>query len=82
MAQKRMSGRLADIILYLSDEIFVSDDFEMILTRQELGEMTNMAKECVVRIIREMENSGVINSDTSRLKILDRKKLVSISEQG
>lgn len=82
MAQKRMSGRLADIILYLSDEIFVSDDFEMILTRQELGDMTNMAKECVVRILREMEDSGVINSNASKLKILDRKKLVSISEQG
>jgi hypothetical protein len=43
---------MADALLYLSDEIFKSDEFDMILTRQELGEMTNMAKEGVVRILR------------------------------
>ena len=82
MAQKRMSGRLAEIILYLSDQIFASEEFEMILTRQEIGEMTNMAKECVVRILKELEDAGVIYSDSSVLKILDRKKLALISEKG
>lgn len=82
MAQKRMSGRLAEVLLYLSDEIFNSDEYEMILTRQELGEMTSMAKECVVRILKEMEDSGIINSDSSRVKILDKGKLISISEKG
>ncbi|MBK9390823.1 MAG: Crp/Fnr family transcriptional regulator [Bacteroidetes bacterium] len=82
MAHKRMSGRLADILLYLSNDIFGNDDFDMILTRQELGEMTSMAKECVVRIMKEMEDSGVISSETSRIKILDKGKLISLSEKG
>jgi len=82
MAQKRMLGRLADVLLYLSNDIFGKDEFEMILTRQELGEMTSMAKECVVRIMKEMEDSGVINSETSRIKILDKGKLISLSEKG
>ena len=82
MAQKRMSGRLADVLLYLSDEIFCKDEFEMILTRQELGEMTSMAKECVVRILKEMEEAGVINSDSSAVKIIDRGKLIALSEKG
>jgi CRP/FNR family transcriptional regulator len=77
-----MSGRLAEILLYLSDEVFHTDDYEMILTRQELGEMTSMAKECVVRILKELEDSGVIYSDSSRIKILDRKKLILISAKG
>lgn len=81
-AQKRMSGRLAEILLYFSDEVFRSDDYEMILSRQELGEMAGMAKECVVRILREMEDSGVIYSDSSRIKILLKDKLVMISEKG
>jgi CRP-like cAMP-binding protein len=54
----------------------------MILTRQEIGEMTSMAKECVVRILKEMEDSGVILSDSHKIKILDRIKLISISEKG
>ena len=82
MAQKRMSGRLADILLYLSNDIFGRDEFEMILTRQELGEMTSMAKECVVRIIKEMEDSGIISSDPSGVKILDKSKLQNLSEKG
>jgi hypothetical protein len=44
--------------------------------------MTSMAKECVVRILKELEDSGVIYSDSSSVKILDRQKLIQISEKG
>ncbi|HLN21563.1 MAG TPA: Crp/Fnr family transcriptional regulator [Bacteroidales bacterium] len=81
-AQKRMSGRLAEILLYFSDEVFHGNEYEMILSRQELGEMATMAKECVVRILREFEDSGIIYSDASRIKILDREKLEMISQKG
>jgi CRP-like cAMP-binding protein len=82
LSQKKMHGRLADAILYFSDVVFKNDEYEMILSRQELGEMTNMAKECVVRILKELEDSGVIYSDSSKIKILDRDKLVQISVKG
>jgi CRP/FNR family transcriptional regulator len=82
LSQKRMPGRLADALLYLSDQVFHSDEYEMILSRQEMGEMTNMAKECVVRILKELEVSGVIYSDSSKIKILDKEKLVQISLKG
>jgi CRP-like cAMP-binding protein len=81
-AQKRMSGRLAEILLYFADEVFMKDEFEMILSRQELGEMTSMAKECVVRILKELEDSGLIYSDSSKIKILDKEKLIQVSEKG
>jgi CRP/FNR family transcriptional regulator, polysaccharide utilization system transcription regulator len=82
LSQKKMHGRLADALLYFSEVVFKSDDYEMILSRQELGEMTNMAKECVVRILKELEDSGVIYSDSSKIKILDREKLEQISAKG
>jgi CRP-like cAMP-binding protein len=82
LAQKRMPGRLADALLYFSDEVFNNDDYEMILSRQELGEMTSMAKECVVRILKEFEDSDVIYSDSSKIKILNKEKLIQISEIG
>ena len=81
-AQKRMSGRLAEILLYFADEVFMNDEYEMVLSRQELGEMTSMAKECVVRILKELEDSGLIYSDSSKIKILEREKLVQVSEKG
>jgi CRP-like cAMP-binding protein len=82
LAQKKMPGRLADVLLYFSDEIFKADEYEMILSRQELGEMTNMVKESVVRIIREMEESGAISAKSSLIKIIDKEKLRQISEKG
>ena len=82
LSQKKMHGRLADALLYFSDVVFKNDEYEMILSRQELGEMTNMAKECVVRILKELEDSGVIYSDSSKIKIIDREKLVQISVKG
>jgi len=82
LSQKKMHGRLADALLYFSDVVFKTDEYEMILSRQELGEMTNMAKECVVRILKELEDSGVIYSDSSKIKILNREKLIQISVKG
>jgi CRP/FNR family transcriptional regulator len=82
LAQKKMHGRLAEVLLYFSDEIFKADSFEMILSRQELGEMTNMVKESVVRILKEMEESGIISTPLSVIKILDKEKLRQISEKG
>ncbi|HEX2969882.1 MAG TPA: Crp/Fnr family transcriptional regulator [Bacteroidales bacterium] len=81
-AQKRMSGRLAEILLYLSDNVYHSDEYHMILSRQELGEMASMAKECVVRILKEFEDSGIIDSNSSGIRILDREELIKISERG
>jgi CRP-like cAMP-binding protein len=82
LSQKKMPGRLADALLYFSDVVFKNDEYEMVLTRQELGEMTNMAKECVVRILKDFEDSSVIRSSSSRIKILDRQRLETISVKG
>ena len=82
LAQKRMSGRLAEILLYFADDVFKSDEYEMILSRQELGEMSTMAKECVVRILKELEDSGIIYSSTSKITIRDKERLIQISEKG
>jgi len=82
LTQKKMHGRLAEALLYFADEVFHSDDYEMLLTRQEIGEMTNMAKESVVRIMGELENEKIILSMPRSVKILNKDKLRVISEKG
>ena len=54
----------------------------MLLSRQELGELTNMAKESVVRILGELEHEKIIQATPRSVKILDRDKLRIISEKG
>jgi CRP/FNR family transcriptional regulator len=82
LAHKKMHGRLAEILLYFADEVFKSNRFEMVLSRQEIGEMTNMAKESVVRILKEFGDSGIIKYDSSGFHIIDKEKLYVISERG
>jgi len=82
LTQKKMPGRLAEALLYLADQVYESDEFDIILNRQELGEFTNMAKESVIRILKDLEDGGVIQSDCARIKILDKTKLQMISDNG
>lgn len=82
MTQKKMPGRVAEVILYLAEEIFESDEFTMILSRQELADMAGMAKESVVRILKEFSNEGIIDSGCPNFRILDREKLKMISING
>ncbi len=82
LTQKKMPGRLAEALIYMSNSIYDSDEFDLILNRQELGEFTNMAKESVIRILKDLEDGGVITSNCSKIKILDKAKLQMISDNG
>ena len=82
ITQKKMPGRIAEALLFFADEVYKSDEFDLILSRQELGEMTNMAKESVVRILKDIEETGIIKSRSPRIKIIEKEKLRIISEKG
>jgi CRP/FNR family transcriptional regulator, polysaccharide utilization system transcription regulator len=82
LAHKKMHGRLAETLIYFANEVHKSDEFKVLLSRQEIGEMTNMAKESVVRILKELSNSGIIEYDYSTIKIIDKQKLALISSNG
>jgi CRP/FNR family transcriptional regulator len=82
MTQKKMPGRVAEVILYLANKIFENDKFEMILTRQELAEMSGMAKESVVRILKDFADEGIISSAGHQFEILKKDKLIMICENG
>lgn len=81
-SQKKMHGRLAETILYLANEVHESDEFTMLLSRQELGELSGMAKESVVRILKDFNDDKIINDKCPNIKILDKEKLKMISRMG
>lgn len=81
-SQKKMHGRLAETLLYLADEVHLSDEFTMLLSRQELGELSGMAKESVVRILKDFNQDEIINDKCPHIKILNKDKLKMISNMG
>ncbi|WP_462279700.1 Crp/Fnr family transcriptional regulator [Salinivirga cyanobacteriivorans] len=81
-SQKKMNGRLAEGLLYLSDKIYNTEDFDCQLTRQEIGELTLMTKESVVRLLKEFDEEGILDVKGGRIKILDKERLNKIMQSG
>jgi CRP/FNR family transcriptional regulator len=82
ITQKYMPGRVADILLYLKNEIFLSNPFNTRLSRQELADMSGMTMESFIRILKEFKLSGIMTVDGSNIHILDEEALQFISRKG
>ncbi|MCK9450801.1 MAG: Crp/Fnr family transcriptional regulator [Bacteroidales bacterium] len=82
LTQKQMHGRLADVLLYLSEKVYFSPHFSLNITRQEIGEMSNMTKESATRILKEFEHAAIIKLDTKNITLLDIEKLKQLSLHG
>ena len=82
LTQKQMHGRIADALIYLSDQVFCSSKYDMIISRQELADMTAMTKESASRIIQQFKNEGIITLQGNCLEILNQEQLRNISITG
>lgn len=82
ITQKYMPGRVADLLLYLKNEIFLSNPFNTRLSRKELADMTGMTMESFIRILKEFKTSGIIAVDGGSLHLLDEDALQLISKKG
>ena len=82
ITQKYMPGRVSDLLLYLKNEIFLSNPFDTKLSRQELADMSCMTMESFIRILKEFKSSGIIAVDGSSIQVLDEDALQLISRKG
>ena len=81
-SHKQLPGRIADVILYFSEKIFKSNDFEFPFTRRELAELAGTTKESFIRTLAEFKNDKIINLDGSRVTINSNKIIRTLSELG
>ena len=79
---KQAFGRLADILLCLSDRIFKNTEFDLPLSRKELAELSGMSSETVIRMLKEFNEEGIIRMDGKSIEVLDYQRLKQISETG
>ena len=80
--QKNTNGRFADMLLYLAEEIYDSNSFELHLTRQELSELIGISRENAARILSQFKADGIIDINEKRLKILKMDMVKTISKNG
>ncbi len=82
LTHKQMHGRIADALLYLSKEIYNSNTFHTLLSRQDIADLSAMTKESAIRIIKEFKDEGIIDYNTSEFSILKEEALINISKTG
>jgi CRP-like cAMP-binding protein len=81
-SHKQLPGRIADVILYFSDNIFKKEEFEFPFTRRELAELAGTTKESFIRTLSEFKNDKIISLDGSRVMIKSMKIIRTLSELG
>ena len=82
LTYKQLHGRLADTLIYLTNEDFGTENIFQYLTRKDLAELSAMSTEGAVRILSEFDKDGIIELKGKDIQILDLKKLVKISKAG
>ena len=82
LTQKQLHGRLADILLCMATRIFKSKEFELPLSRADLGDLTGMSSESVIRMMKEFKDDGLIDTQCKSIVLLDLERLERISQFG
>jgi CRP-like cAMP-binding protein len=82
LTHKQSYGRLADILLCLSERIFQKYDFELPLSRKDLAELSGMSPETVIRMLKKFNDDGLIRMEGKSFCLLDPIRLKRISETG
>jgi CRP-like cAMP-binding protein len=79
---KQLHGRIAHSLLFLAENIFESDKFDVPFTRRDFAEFTNMSSMSVVRILKVFRSDKLIEMNDGLITILDKEKLERISQVG
>jgi CRP/FNR family transcriptional regulator len=82
LSQKQMHGRIADVLIYLSESVYETNPFTTTLSRQDLADMSGMSKESAIRILKEFKDEGIVEIEGNNFHILNRDNLYKISHTG
>lgn len=82
LTQKQMHGRMADALIFLSEDVYLNAEFEIPLSRQDLADMTAMSKDSAIRILKEFEKDGLALVNGKTVKILKPEALHNLSDHG
>lgn len=82
LASKQKEGRIADILIYLSSEVYHDTKFQLNLTRKELSEFAGCSTENVIMTLSKWQSENLVSIDGKQVAITDFEKLKHISKIG
>ncbi|MDY0201591.1 MAG: Crp/Fnr family transcriptional regulator [Bacteroidales bacterium] len=82
LLSKQLPGRVADLMLYFSEEIYHSNSFTIPLTRKELAELAGTTKESLIRTLSEFKHDKIIDMNRNYFAINSVNILQTLSRLG
>jgi len=82
LAHKQVNGKVADVILYLSNSIYKNKKFTLSLSRKELGEFAGCSTENVIHTLTKFHKEGILIVSGKQIEIKDLDRLEKISKVG
>jgi CRP/FNR family transcriptional regulator len=82
IANKQSLGRMAEILLYLKEDIFNSNLIKGNISRKDIAELAALSTESAVRILSELKKDNIINIINNNIEIVDEKLLKTLSLAG
>jgi CRP-like cAMP-binding protein len=82
ISKRNLKGRIAYVLIYLSDCIYKNNIFELPVSRKEIGEFIDMTTENVIRTLSEFRKDNIIKINGKIIEIIDLSRLMQICEFG
>lgn len=82
LSQKQMHGRFAEFLLYLKDNIYEQNPFELSISKKDMADIISTSHESVSRMFTQLKNEGIIEEKGRVIHVLDEEKLEQISKFG
>jgi len=80
--KKHLRGRVAFLLLYFSQEVYFSSEFDLPLSRKEMAEYVGMTTENVIRTLSEFRKDDILKIYGKTIQIVQMDTLKSIAEFG
>ena len=82
VANKQKEARIADVFIYLAEEIYNGVSFKVSLTRKEMAEFACCSVENIIMTLSKWHQEGIVSFTGKDFEIIDMDKLRYISKVG
>lgn len=80
--RKHLRGRVAFLLLFFSQEVYHSEEFDLPLSRKEMAEYVGMTTENVIRSLSELRKDKILRIYGKTIQIVNMETLKSIATFG
>jgi len=82
LAHNHVHGRIADILIFLWENVYKNSEYDFTLTRKEIAEFAACSHENVISVLSTYNKEGLISFEGRKIIIKDLNKLKEISKNG